>query len=104
VAGGDELRQLVVIGASSGGIEALSALLGSLPAGLPAAVVIAQHLSPTHTSHLEGILARRTALPVRTVADRMPLQPGIVYVVPPNRHVEVTDHELHLIPDWGGMQ
>jgi two-component system, chemotaxis family, CheB/CheR fusion protein len=102
VAGGDELRQLVVIGASSGGIEALSALLGSLPAGLPAAVVIAQHLSPTHTSHLEGILARRTAMPVRTVADRMPLQPGIVYVVPPNRHVEVTDHELHLTPDRGG--
>jgi two-component system CheB/CheR fusion protein len=86
----------VVVGASAGGVEALSVLVGSLPADLPAPVVVAQHLDPARPSHLGEILARRSALPVRTVDDHEALVPGTVYVVPANRHVEITDHAVRL--------
>ena len=88
--------QLVVIGASAGGVEALSTLVGTLPPGFPAPIVIAQHLDPSRVSHLEEILARSSTLPVRTVTDRARLQPGTVYVVPASHDVEVTDHEVGL--------
>src|SRR5439155_12705233 len=70
--------QLVVVGSSAGGVEALSALVSTLPTDFPAPIVIAQHLEPTRLSHLQEILARRGQLPVRTVSDREPLEPGVV--------------------------
>ena len=90
---------LVVIGASAGGVEALAELVGTLRAGFPAPVVIAQHLDPTHPSHLGEILGRRAVLPVVTVADHAPLQAGTIYVVPANRHVEITTHDMTVLPD-----
>jgi two-component system CheB/CheR fusion protein len=88
--------QLVVIGASAGGIEALSRVVASLPADFSTPIVIAQHLDPRRPSHLREILARQTQLPVQTVTERTSLRPGVVYVVPSNRHVELTDHEVRL--------
>ena len=70
--------QLVVVGSSAGGIEALSTLVGTLPTDFAAPVVIAQHIDPARTSHLGEILGRRGALPVRTVEDAMPLAPGVI--------------------------
>ncbi len=67
---------LVVVGASAGGIEALSALVAALPPEFPAPIVIAQHISPHRVSSLAEILARRTPLPVRTVISREPLAAG----------------------------
>jgi two-component system CheB/CheR fusion protein len=90
------LYQLVVVGSSAGGIEALSTLVATLPADFPAPLVLAQHLDPTYPSHLGEILARRSTLPVRTVTDQEPLLPGVVYVVPADRHVEITDHIVRL--------
>jgi two-component system CheB/CheR fusion protein len=91
--------QLVVVGASAGGIEALSILVGSLPADLPAPVVIAQHLDPSHPSHLADILGRKSALPVRSVEGVEALLPATVYVVPSNRHVEINDHHVTVHSD-----
>jgi two-component system CheB/CheR fusion protein len=88
------LSHLVVVGSSAGGIEALSVLVSALPADFSASVVIAQHLDPNRESHLGEILARRSALPVRQVAGREPLEPGVIYVVPANRHVNITDSEI----------
>src|SRR5688572_4850783 len=88
--------QLVVIGASAGGIEALSNLVGSLTADFVAPIVIAQHLSPHRFSSLPEILARRAPLPVRTVIGSEELEPGIIYVVPPNRDVSISDHAVHV--------
>src|SRR5947209_7863100 len=93
------INQLVVIGASAGGIEALSMLVATLPAEFPAPIVIAQHLDPTRQSRLREILAQHSALPVRTVTDRDPLQAGVVFVVPANRHVEITNHDVHVRTD-----
>src|SRR5436305_14399069 len=91
-----EPTQLVVIGSSAGGIEALSAVLAGLPPDFPAPVVIAQHVDPTRASHLAEILSRKSKLPVKTVHDHEALEAGAVYVVPANRHVRVTDHAVEL--------
>lgn len=88
--------QIVVIGASAGGVEALSALVQTFPTDLPAPIVVAQHLDPNRMSHLGEILAARSTLPVQVVSDVEQLQPGVIYVVPANRDVEITDHEVRL--------
>src|ERR671937_99277 len=96
------ISQVVVVGASAGGIEALSTLVATLPAEFPAPLVIAQHLDPGRPSHLAQILARRSTLPVQQVVDHAPLQNGVVFVVPVNRHVEITDHAISLRTRDGG--
>lgn len=62
-------ERLVVVGSSAGGIEALSELVTGLGPEPVAAYVIAQHLSPTHTSPLAEILARQTPFDVRVARD-----------------------------------
>ncbi|WP_437948943.1 CheR family methyltransferase [Sorangium sp. So ce296] len=91
--------QLVVVGCSAGGIEALCTFLSTLRAPFPAPIVIAQHLDPRRESHLGDVLRRRSELPVRTVASAAPLEDGVVYIVPPGRDVEITDHELRVQPE-----
>ena len=54
---------LVVIGSSAGGVEALSVLVSTLPGDFPAPIVLAQHLDPSRHSNLDAILKRRTMLP-----------------------------------------
>ncbi len=93
---------LVVIGSSAGGVSALSTLVATLPAGFPASIVLAQHLSPAHPSHLGDILTRRSPLPVRTIAEREPLEPGVVFVVPADRHVEITDGHVGVAVEGTG--
>ena len=88
--------QLVVIGSSAGGIEALSRLVASLPPDFPAPIVIAQHLDPRRPSHLHEILARHATLPVRVVEEREALQSGVIFVVPSNRLVELSHGDLRL--------
>ncbi|XXX71723.1 CheR family methyltransferase [Sorangium sp. So ce134] len=91
--------QLVVVGCSAGGIEALCTLVSTLHAPFPAPVVIAQHLDPRRQSHLGDVLRRRSELPIRTVSAVSPLEDSVVYIVPPGRDVEITDHELRLLPE-----
>jgi two-component system CheB/CheR fusion protein len=95
------LYDLVVIGASAGGIEALSTVLGALAPDFPAPIVVAQHLDPHRTSHLDTILTRRTRLVVRTVGAAEKLAAGTVYLVPADRDVEIDDHEVRLRPAGG---
>src|SRR5688500_12902481 len=74
--------RLVVIGSSAGGIEALTALIQGLPKGLPAPVVIAQHLDPARQSNLAAILQRGSRLPIVPVTEKTELKQGTIYVVP----------------------
>jgi two-component system CheB/CheR fusion protein len=87
-----------VIGSSAGGIEALSRLVSSLLADFPAPIVIAQHLDPRRPSHLHEILARHATLPVRVVEEREALKNGVIFVVPSNRLVEISQGALRLHP------
>ncbi|MDF2759128.1 MAG: hypothetical protein K0S99_1760 [Thermomicrobiales bacterium] len=91
-------NQLVVIGASAGGVEALLGLIERLPADFPAPIVIAQHLDPRQPSQLNALLTTHAALPIRTVTGQEKLQPGTVYVVPANRDVEIGDHHVSVHP------
>ena len=81
--------RVIAIAASSGGLAALSEVLRTLPATLPAAILVLQHLAPDQRSHLSAILADRTALVVRQAAHGMRLEHGVVYVAPPGAHLLV---------------
>ena len=94
--------QLVVIGSSAGGIEALSQLVASLPDDFPAPILIAQHLDPKRPSHLPEILARHTKIPIRVVEDGAAVEDRAIHVVPSNRLVEIHDGRLHLRPARAG--
>ncbi|MEO7205498.1 MAG: chemotaxis protein CheB [Steroidobacteraceae bacterium] len=79
----------VVIGASAGGIEALTVLLPALPAGLRPPVLIVVHLPRDKPSVLAEIFARKCALPVREAEDKEAIAPGTVYFAPNNYHLLV---------------
>ena len=89
---------IVGIGASAGGLEALTALLGALPPDSGLDFVIIQHLDPKHESLLPSLLSRSTGMPVRQVKDGMLVEPNHVYVIPPNTSLAVTQHTLRLTP------
>jgi len=80
---------MVVIASSAGGIAALSQVVGALPADFPARLVIVQHLDPRHRSLIDQILSRRSKLPVRQVTSGEAVEPGTVFVAPPDNHVLV---------------
>jgi two-component system, chemotaxis family, protein-glutamate methylesterase/glutaminase len=82
-------RDLIVVGGSAGGIEALSALIKGLPADLPAAVCVAVHMAPYFDSRLPEVLAHQTTLNVRAAEDGAPIRPGTVYVCVPDMHLMV---------------
>lgn len=84
------------IGASAGGLEAIGELIRHLPSDRMAFVVV-QHLSPDHESLLPQLLGRNSKLPVRTAADGMPLEPGHIYVTPPNSDLAVMHGEIRVI-------
>jgi len=90
------------IGASAGGLEAFSSLLGAMPKDAPLAVVLVQHLSRTHPSQLPEILATRTALSVLTAIDGVRVESGCVYVIPPDKHMTVIDGHLRVRPRPAG--
>jgi two-component system CheB/CheR fusion protein len=98
----DPGSQLVVIGSSAGGIEALSLVVASLPADFSAPIVIAQHLDPRRPSHLAEILARHSTLPIKIIEDATSLEDGVIYVVPSNRLIEVIDGIIRLRPGRPG--
>ncbi len=90
---------LVVVGASAGGVQAISTLVSTLPSDFPAPIVLAQHLDPTRPSNLDHILQRRTTLPVILVTSNAKLEAGKIYVVPSNRHIYVKDHHVEVQGD-----
>jgi two-component system, chemotaxis family, protein-glutamate methylesterase/glutaminase len=89
-------RDIVVIGASAGGVEALRELVEGLPRELPAAVFIVLHVSPGGTSVLPQILARRTTLAVAAAGQGDPIERGRVYVAPPDHHMLLDDGHVIL--------
>jgi two-component system, chemotaxis family, protein-glutamate methylesterase/glutaminase len=80
-------RDIVVVGASAGGVEALRQLVSGLPPELPAAVFVVLHVLPSGTSVLPQILARQTALTVSAAQDGEPIERGRIYVAPPDHHM-----------------
>jgi two-component system chemotaxis response regulator CheB len=79
---------LIVIGASTGGVEALTKIVSGIPAGFPAAILVVMHIGE-HRSVLPTVLGRHCALPVRHAQHGELVQPGIVLIAPPDRHMLV---------------
>ena len=92
-----QTRDIIVIGSSMGGIEALAALMGQLPADLPAAVLVVQHLSEASPGVLSDILDKSGPLSAVTAEHGMPIERGRVYVAPPNRHLLVGPHDVRVV-------
>lgn len=87
---------VVAIGASAGGVEALHTLVSAFPANFPATILIVQHMDPRHKSMLAGLLARRCRLPVRQARDGEDVEPGTVYIAQPDMHMIVRNRTLVL--------
>ena len=89
--GGDmTARDIIVIGASLGGLDALSKLLGGLPGELNAAVLIVLHTSPQSPGLLAAILGQRTPLKVAYGEHGCSVERGHVYIAPPDHHLTVS--------------
>lgn len=80
-------RDIIVVGASAGGVEALIRLVGGLPTGLPASVFVVCHFPPGGRSVLPDILSRSGPLPASHARDGEPFAPGHIYIAPPDRHL-----------------
>ncbi|HEX4590950.1 MAG TPA: chemotaxis protein CheB, partial [Gemmataceae bacterium] len=89
-------RDIIVVGASAGGVEALGQLVRGLPADLPAAVFVVLHMPPHGTSVLPSILRRQGPLPAEHAKDGDPIRPGRVYVAPPDHHMLIRDGSIRL--------
>src|SRR5574338_300266 len=89
---------VIGVGASAGGLEAFSSLLGALPREPGFALVFVQHLSPEHESALPALLASVSRVRVVQATDGMAVEPNAVYVIPPNATLELADGRLRLGP------
>jgi two-component system chemotaxis response regulator CheB len=90
-------RDIIVIGASAGGVQALSTLVADLDPNLPAAVFIVLHLSANVPSLLPNILAREAKLEVAHAVDGEPVKSGRVYVAPPDQHLIIENGGVRLV-------
>jgi two-component system CheB/CheR fusion protein len=90
--------KVVGVGASAGGLEAFSRLFAALPARTGLAYLLIPHLSPTHPSELTQLMARVAPFPVTQAADGDRLQPDHLYVLPPDRMLQIVDGHIRLSP------
>lgn len=89
---------IVGIGASAGGLEAMSDLLKHLPGKTGVAFVLVQHLDPSHESAMVSLLARMTDMPVSEAKNNVALGPNHFYVLPPNKLISLSRRRLKLSP------
>jgi two-component system, chemotaxis family, protein-glutamate methylesterase/glutaminase len=85
---GDAFR-IVALAASAGGLSALGQVLSGLPSDFPVPIVIVQHLDPRHRSLMAEIMGKRTSLEVKQAEQGDKLQPGRIYIAPPDHHLLV---------------
>ncbi len=98
--GGKEVtlgHDIVVIGASAGGVEALVQLVSKLPAGLPAAVFVVLHIPPQSPSMLPRILSRSSSLPAIHPTDGTHIQHGHIYIAPPDHHMLLDEGHIRVV-------
>ena len=92
-------RKIVAgIGASAGGVKALIAFFEALPENPGVAFVVIAHLDPQSHSQLPEILAAHTRMPVQQVTATSKLNTDCIYVISPDRQLEISDHHINAIP------
>lgn len=83
--------QVVVIGGSAGSLETVLAMAQALPAQMQAVIIIVLHRKNDPESILENLLSHKTQVPVREVEDKDEIQPGNIYIAPPDYHLLIED-------------
>ena len=81
----------IVIGASAGGLSALTTLFGSLPADFPLPIMVVQHRYRDQLNLLEEILQNKCKIRIRQVEEKEKIEPGTVYIAPPDYHLLVEE-------------
>ena len=89
-------HDLIVVGASAGGVEALSTLVSRLPADFPAAVLVVLHSSAAAETQLHRVLGGHGRLPAKVAEHGEPIQRGQIYVAPSDQHLLVRDEHILL--------
>lgn len=95
--GRSRARDIVTIGASAGGIEALTTLVCNLPPDVPAAFFVVVHIPAEAPSALPEILSRAGPLPASSARDGAPIEHGHIYVAPPDRHLLLTPAGMRVV-------
>ena len=91
--------EIIVIGASAGGLEALRQLVAGLPHDFGAAVFVVMHMPPWYRSELPAILSRSGRLPAVHPVDEQFIESGHIYIAPPDHHLLMQDSRIQL---WRG--
>jgi two-component system, chemotaxis family, protein-glutamate methylesterase/glutaminase len=89
-------HDIIVIGTSTGGVEALQTLVARLPEGLPASLFIVMHIPATPPSALPKILSRSGPLPALRATEGVRIEQGKIYVAPPDHHLLLEQGSVHL--------
>lgn len=89
-------RDIIAIGTSAGGVDALQFLAARLPPDLPASILITIHLAKEFRSVLDDLLSRAGPLPASFATDGEPLRKGHIYIAPPDRHLLVENDRFLL--------
>jgi two-component system chemotaxis response regulator CheB len=87
---------VVAMGASAGGLKALSQVLGGLAKEFPSSIVVVQHLAPRHKSWMASLLGRSCEVKVKQAEHGEILLPGMVYTAPPDEHLLVGPGKIQL--------
>lgn len=91
-------HKIIVIGTSAGGMQALERLLAPLPADLPAAIFVVQHLSiDSSAPFLVKRLGQQTNLVCKVAEDKQDIEPGTVYMAPPDKHLLLKKKEMRVV-------
>jgi two-component system, chemotaxis family, CheB/CheR fusion protein len=94
---------IIGIGASAGGLHALEQFFDDCPVQAGVAFVVVQHLSPSHESYMESLLARRNRMPVRMLKATSEIEPDHIYLIPPGSIMRLSGNHLVLTPRESGM-
>jgi two-component system, chemotaxis family, protein-glutamate methylesterase/glutaminase len=89
-------RNIIVVGASAGGFEAIKTLVAGLPPDFPASVLIVWHISPDIRGILPKVLNRYETLNAAHAEDHEPIAEGRIYIAPPDRHLLVEDGHVRV--------
>src|SRR5262245_61600153 len=89
-------HDIIVIGASAGGVESLTELISKLPENFPASIFIVQHLSPYRESALPRVLQRASKLPVANASNQQPISKNQIYLAPPDKHLILENNHIKL--------
>jgi two-component system, chemotaxis family, protein-glutamate methylesterase/glutaminase len=92
----DDADRIVVVGASLGGLHAITELLRDIPADFPTPIAFVQHRSPSAPDTLAKLLRMHSRLHVKEPSDKDPILPGTLYLAPADYHLIIEDHEFAL--------